>query len=90
MIIKDVRTTLIRVPFVDPPRWSFDYDRPRELVVVEIETVSGIVGMGYLMPLNGGMETIAACLKELIIPQLIGKDASAVEQIWQQLWKGTY
>jgi L-alanine-DL-glutamate epimerase-like enolase superfamily enzyme len=90
MIIKEVRTTLVRVPFVDPPRWSFDYDRPRELVVVEIETVSGIVGMGYLMPLSGGIATIEACLKELIVPQLIGKNASDIEQIWQQLWKSTY
>jgi D-arabinonate dehydratase len=90
MIIKDVRTTLLRIPFVDPPRWSLDYDRPRELVVVEIETASGIVGMGYLMPLSGGLATIATCLKELIVPRLLGQDASDIEKIWRDLWKATY
>ena len=68
MIIKDVRTKLLRMPFIDPPRWSPTYDRPREIVVVEIETASGVVGMRYLMPLGGGMATIGSCLKELIIP----------------------
>ena len=90
MIIKDVRTTLLRIPFVDPPRFSLDYDRPRELVVVEIETASGIVGMGYLMPLGGGIGTINACLEELIIPRLIGRDATEVEAIWRDLWEATY
>ena len=90
MIIKDVRTKLLRIPYTDPPRWSLEYRRPRELVVVEIETASGIVGMGYLMPLNGGIATIDTCLKELIIPQLVGQDASNVERIWQALWKSTY
>ena len=90
MIIKDVKTTLLRIPFIDPPRWGHTIPRFRELVVLEIETRSGIVGMGYLMPITGGIATIDACLKELIIPQLIGKDASGVEQIWQQIWKSVY
>lgn len=90
MIIKDVRTTCLRLPFTDPPRWSRDYDRPRELVVVEIETASGIVGMGYLMLLNGGMRTVAACLEELIAPRLAGRDATEVEAIWRENWTQTY
>ena len=90
MIIKDVRTKMLRMPFVDPPRWSLTYDRPREIIIVEIETVSGVVGMGYLMPLGGGMATIGACLKELIIPTLIGKNATDVERIWRELWQSTY
>ena len=55
MIIKDVRSTLLRIPYVEPPRFSLSYDRPREIVVVEVETASGIVGLGYLQPLNGGL-----------------------------------
>ena len=34
MIVADIRTRLLRLPFTDPPRWSAGYDRPRELVVV--------------------------------------------------------
>jgi L-alanine-DL-glutamate epimerase-like enolase superfamily enzyme len=88
MIIKDVRVTLLRMPWVDPPRWSLAA-RDRELVVVEVETASGIVGLGYLMPLNGGLQTIAACLRELFIPRLIGKDATQIEAIWKDLWRSS-
>lgn len=90
MIIRDIRTTLLRLPFTDPPRWSHQYDRQRELVVVEIETESGLTGMGYLMPLSGGLRTIAACIDELIAPIVLGRDISEVEAIWQDLWHGTY
>src|SRR5690606_29255743 len=90
MLIRDLRTTLLRVPYVEPPRFSPTYDRPREIVVVEVETGDGITGLGYLQPLNGGLRTIAACLEELIVPRLIGRDSTAIEAIWQDLWNATY
>ncbi|MDP6344743.1 MAG: mandelate racemase/muconate lactonizing enzyme family protein [Alphaproteobacteria bacterium] len=90
MIVKDIRTTCLRIPFTDPPRWSVDYDRPRELLVVEIETASGLTGMGYLMPLAGGLRTIRACLEELIAPLVLGREITEVEAIWQDIWRGTY
>jgi D-arabinonate dehydratase len=90
MIIKDLRTRCLRLPFVDPPRWSLSYDRPREIFIVEIETEAGIVGMGYLMPLAGGLATLDACMKELIAPIVLGRDASDIEAIWQDIWKQTY
>jgi len=90
MIIRDVRTTLLRLPWVEPPRFSLAYDRPRELVVVEVETASGFVGMGYLQPLAGGIATIAACMDELIRPKLLGRDATEIEAIWRELWQSTY
>ena len=95
MIIKDVRTTLLKLPWVEVPRASMDeagsgIESFRELVVVEIETESGIVGMGYLHVLGGGLKTIEACLAELIVPRLIGRDATEVEAIWHDLYKSTY
>lgn len=90
MIVADIRTRLLRLPFTDPPRWSADYNRPRELVVVEVETKSGIVGMGYLMVLSGGMRTIATCIDELLKPLVIGRSITEVEGIWHDLYKATY
>lgn len=91
MIIKEVRTTLLHVPFVEQPRMmGAPMERPREIVVVEIETQSGLVGMGYLMLLGGGIGTVRACLNELMVPRLIGRDATAVEAIWRDLWHATY
>ena len=45
--------------------------------------------MGYLFLFRPGIKSIIACLDEVIIPRVIGKDASAVEAIWQDLWNTT-
>lgn len=90
MIIRDVRTTLLRLPFTDPPRWGPKAPEHRELVVVEVETQSGITGMGYLMLLSGGMASVKACLDELIVPHVLGRSVTEVEAIWHDLWKATY
>lgn len=89
MIIKDIRITLLRLPWVGQPLGG-TATGPREVVVVEIETASGIAGMGYLMPLRGGLETIGTCLRELIVPRLLGRDATQIEAIWRDLYRATY
>ena len=90
MIVKDIRTTALSIPFTDPPRWSADYNRPREMLVVEIETASGVTGMGYLMVLSGGLRTIQACIEELVAPVVLGRSIMEVEAIWQDIWQATY
>jgi D-arabinonate dehydratase len=90
MIVKDIRTTALSIPFTDPPRWSADYNRPREILVVEIETASGVTGMGYLMVLSGGLRTIRACIEELVAPVVLGRSIWEVEAIWQDIWQATY
>src|SRR5690606_6876036 len=62
----------------------------REFLVLEIGTRGGLTGMAYLQPLSGGLETLDSCLKELIAPKVLGRDATEVEGIWQTLWKSTY
>ncbi len=90
MIIKAIRTTMLRVPWPQNP-WlkGHAFGEAREILVLEVETQGGIVGMGYLLLFRPGLRTIAACLEETIVPRVIGKDASAVEAIWQDLWRAT-
>ncbi|MGH7247855.1 MAG: hypothetical protein ACREH9_07095 [Pseudomonadota bacterium] len=90
MTIKAVRTTMLRVPWPHNP-WlkGHTFDDARNILVLEVETRDGVVGMGYLFLLRPAMRTIATCLDETIIPRVIGKDASAVEAIWQDLWRAT-
>lgn len=88
--IADIRVIKLRAPWIDPPRWSPSYDRPREVIVVEVETAGGIVGMGYLQILNGGLETIATCIEELIRPHALGRDVTEVEALWEELWRANY
>jgi L-alanine-DL-glutamate epimerase-like enolase superfamily enzyme len=91
MTIADVRVIPLRVPWVDPPMFGKTVvTAPRDLLVVEIETKGGIVGMGYLHLLSPALRTIAMCLEEAIVPALIGRDATAIEAIWRDLWRITY
>jgi len=62
---------------------------PRNLLVLDVETRGGIVGMGYLFSFRPGLRTVAMALEETILPRVIGKDATAVEGIWNDLWRAT-
>jgi len=89
--ITAMRTTLLRVPWTaEPPNNGIMPASDREFLILEIETEGGLVGMGYLQPLAGGLETLDMCLKEMIAPKVIGRDATEIEGIWQTLWQSTY
>jgi L-alanine-DL-glutamate epimerase-like enolase superfamily enzyme len=91
MTISDIRVIPLRVPWVDPPVFGkARVTAPRDILVVEIETKGGLVGLGYLHLLSPSLRTIAACLDEAIVPLLIGRDATAIEAIWRDLWRTTY
>jgi L-alanine-DL-glutamate epimerase-like enolase superfamily enzyme len=90
MIIKAVRTTMLHVPWPQNPYLKgHAFGDARQFLVLEMETAGGIVGMGYLFLFRPAIRSIIACLDECIIPRVIGKDASAVEAIWQDLWRTT-
>ena len=90
MIIKDIRTHLLSVPFTDPPKTGFLTLDMIDLLVVEVETASGVVGTGHLHPLAGGMRTLEMCIREMLQPLLLGEDARQVESLWQKMWQATY
>jgi L-alanine-DL-glutamate epimerase-like enolase superfamily enzyme len=90
MTITAVRTRMLRIPWPQNP-WlkGHPFGATRDFLVLDVETRSGIVGMGYLFLYRPAMRAIAACLDEAIVPRVLGKDASAVEAIWQDLWRAT-
>ncbi len=92
MTIRDVRVLLVRVPWPDHPHLGAgQFASTRDLLVVEVETQGGIVGMGYLHLLQTPLlRTLKSCLEEALIPRILGKDATAVEAIWRDLWWSTY
>ncbi len=61
----------------------------RNFVTLKIETDSGIYGLGDAT-LNGRELAVAAYLQEHVIPCLIGRDPSQIEDIWQYLYRGAY
>ena len=90
MIIQEIRTHLLSVPFADPPKTGFLTLGDIDLLVVEVETKSGVIGTGHLHPLTGGMRTLETCIHEMLKPLLIGQDAREVEALWQKMWQATF
>ncbi len=88
--IVDIRTHLLSVPFREPPKTGFLALERIDLLVVEVETASGVVGTGHLHPLAGGLRTLEMCVHEMLKPLLIGRDAREVEALWQRMWDATF
>src|SRR5437763_924424 len=90
MTIRDVSVTMLRMPWADDP-WlkGAALGAARDILICDVETAGGITGMGYLFLFRPGMRSIAACLEECIIPRVKGKDATAIEAIWSDLWTAT-
>lgn len=90
MIISDIRTHLLSVPYVDPPKIGFLPLERIDLLIVEVETRSGVIGTGFLHPIAGGMRTLEMCIHEMLKPLLIGEDASEPEVLWRKMWDATF
>src|SRR5258705_3265034 len=90
MTIRNVRVTMLRVPWADDP-WlkGAALGAARDILVCDVETAGGITGMGYLFLFRPGMKSIAACLDECIIQCVKGKHATAIEAIWRDLSTAT-
>ncbi|MCV6822948.1 MULTISPECIES: D-mannonate dehydratase ManD [Halocynthiibacter] len=75
MKIKDIRV------IVTSPGQNF--------VTVKIITDEGIYGVGDAT-LNGRELAVATYLEKHVVPCLLGRDASRIEDIWQYLYRGGY
>lgn len=72
--LKIVKIELFKVP----PRWLF----------IKITTHCGIIGWGEPV-VEGKADTVVACINEFE-KYLIGKNAGAIEDIWQVLYRGGF
>src|SRR5436309_15341937 len=90
MTIRDVRVTILRMPWADPA-WIKGHalGPDRGILIVDVETAGGITGMGYLFHFRPGLKSIATFIAEVIVPRVTGNDATAVEAIWRDLWRIT-
>ncbi len=61
----------------------------RNFVTLRIETRSGVVGLGDAT-LNGRELAVASYLQDHLVPNLIGRDAGRIEDIWQFFYRGAY
>src|ERR1700760_1172462 len=61
----------------------------RNFVTLKIETDEGVYGIGDAT-LNGRELAVVSYLQDHVIPNLIGRDARRIEDIWQFLYRGAY
>ena len=61
----------------------------RNFVTLKIMTDEGIYGVGDAT-LNGRELAVASYLSEHVVPCLIGRDPSQIEDTWQYLYRGAY
>ncbi|MEV0844601.1 D-mannonate dehydratase ManD [Streptomyces sp. NPDC049954] len=61
----------------------------RNFVTLRITTDDGLSGLGDAT-LNGRELAVEAYLREHVAPLLVGRDASAIEDTWQYLYRGAY
>ena len=90
MQIQDVRTHLLSVPYEEPPKTGFLTLEKLDLLVVEVETTSGVIGTGHLHPLAGGMRTLEMCIHEMLVPRLSGRSIEDIPTIWWDLWESNF
>jgi mannonate dehydratase len=61
----------------------------RNFVTLKIRTDDGITGVGDAT-LNGRELAVASYLRDHVVPTLIGRDPSRIEDTWQYLYRGAY
>ena len=61
----------------------------RTFVTLVVRTDDGLIGVGDAT-VNGRELAVASYLSDHVVPTLIGRDAHAVEDTWQYLYRGAY
>jgi L-alanine-DL-glutamate epimerase-like enolase superfamily enzyme len=84
MKITDLKTTLLSVPFAKPTFWPYGRWDGMTVVVLEIETDAGIVGIGESVCLQSPAESVKGYLDHAK-PLLMGEDPFNTERIGKKL-----
>jgi D-galactarolactone cycloisomerase len=80
--IADVKVHVLSAPLTRPFHWSFNRADRREGCIVEIIDESGETGWGECF----GPAALNAAVVTAYRPHLIGRDAFAIDEIWQYLY----
>lgn len=86
MKITAIESCVLTVPCPRPMSLEFP---SHKLVVAEISTDQGLKGLGYsLMFGGGGAESVLNYLDARLKPLLLGEDPTAVERLWEKMYRG--
>ncbi len=86
MKITAIDTCVLTVPTPKPMSLEFPHHK---LVVAEIATDQGIKGLGYSLVFGGaGAEAVLTYLDTRLKPLLLGEDPTAVQRLWEKMYRG--
>jgi L-alanine-DL-glutamate epimerase-like enolase superfamily enzyme len=84
--ITDLKTTVVSVPYTQAEKWHGAGRGGLTSVIVELQTASGLAGVGEATGCSGGtVEPVRAAI-EAARPLLLGLDAFAVEEFTQRFY----
>lgn len=87
--ITAARSFLVDIPVETPRTDASQAFLKQETIFVEVATDDGASGLGYSYTIGTGGTAVRALLDDYLLPQLVGRDADAVESCWQHLYHAT-
>ena len=85
MKITAINTCILTIPMQQTLRKQFAHHK---LVVAEISTDEGVVGLGYTMGFAGGnVEAIQVYLETRLKPVLLGQDPQFIGRLWERMYR---
>jgi len=84
MKITDLKTTILSVPFSQPTHWPYGRWEGSTVVVIELETDQGIIGLGESLCLNNSAEAVDAVIMGTK-PLLMDQDPFDTERIGKRI-----
>jgi L-alanine-DL-glutamate epimerase-like enolase superfamily enzyme len=87
LTIREIRASAVRIPLAQVTSFSTRNVAHRDYVLVWIDTESGVSGVGYTYAGNSGGQWLAEAINELIAPLLLGRNAGAIEDNWDLVYR---
>lgn len=84
LTIRDVRVHPLRVRLPKAQKTSQALWESLEIVVVEVETSDGIVGIGEALA-RGGAAGYARFIEDALVPRILGQDAQDRRRLWKSM-----
>lgn len=85
MRITEVSTLKLRYPMATPMADAIHYMPERTLLLVQVATDGGLVGLGECAAYGGSLDSMERVVLDDLRPSLIGEDPFQVERLWSRM-----
>jgi L-alanine-DL-glutamate epimerase-like enolase superfamily enzyme len=85
--IERVQTCTVRVPLDVETSFATRKIAARDYCLVRVKTGDGAEGIGFCYAGSHGGSIVAAAVRDLLAPMLIGQDSHRVEGLWQDMYQ---